>query len=291
MRRGLIAMAVAGLALAGATPSWAVFPGQNGRIMYAAGEGSDYAVHTILPSGHGDQLIGIPQPGVWSPNGHRIAFTGAEEDIYTTWADGTDLRRLTFNNQSLVAHYAPGGRRIAFVGPKGITTMRNDGSAKRVISDQSGLRTWTPNNQVAFIAGGTDTRPSLWAMNPNGTNPHRLVLLGVNGGLGPFYSPDGHSFLFVRLGGASNRHVLMADADGSDVREPPCPGFFAQHDPVTYSPDGRWVLAAAPNSGDPRNITSYRLIRIRLSTCQGQRVVSPVAPDFPPYFPDWQALP
>src|SRR4051812_42344671 len=68
-----------------ASSAAARFPGANGRIVYANAPGSAYTVHTILPSGHGDVVIGHQgSQFTWSPSGRRIAFVDdPAQNIYT----------------------------------------------------------------------------------------------------------------------------------------------------------------------------------------------------------------
>jgi hypothetical protein len=123
-------------------------------------------------------------------------------------------------------------------------------------------------------------------MRPDGTHRRWLVGLGRKGGDGPFYSPDGDEFLFVRRKDSFSGKTLRADGDGSNVREPPCRRFFARFDPETYSPDGRWVLGSALRAIDPRDTYPYTLARVKLASCRWKRVVSPTWPAA-----DWQPLP
>lgn len=289
-----MASAVACLALScAASNAFASFPGKNGRIAYSPANSA--SLHTILPSGNGDQAIANQAYGFsWSPNGRRIALgaaSGTQSDIYTMRADGSDVRRLTFNGSSAAPSYSPGGGRIAFGGPGGVTIMRNNGSAPHVIAPEAFV-TWAPNGQIVFFVGRGGGQPaSFWSMRPDGTSRHQLVALGPDGGFGPFYAPDGSKFLFWYYegsGSAVGTVVRLADADGTHLRPPPCPGFFRRFVPTSYSPDGHWVLAAAPNYSQGGLITSYKLVRLRLATCMAHRVVSPTALTL---HTDWQPLP
>ena len=285
MRRGLVAAIVTGLCLVGAGPAWAVFPGENGRIAFGDREGG---IHTILPSGHGDRVISsMGFAASWSPTGRRIVF-GDTGNIYTMRADGTDVRQLTFDGQNQSPSYSPSGGRIVFQSPAGITTMKADGSNRQVIAPGvCCVRTWAPNGEIAYWKPRGGSRPhTLLAMRPDGTHRHLLALLGsAHAGYGPFYSPDGDEFLFVRRPDQYSHVTRLADADGSNVREPPCQRFFARLTPTTYSPDGRWVLGAR-QLGDPLSPWGYALARVNLASCEWKKVVSPaVRPDA-----DWQPI-
>src|SRR4051812_20517180 len=81
---------VIAVALAPATALGA-FPGANGRIAYSlntGGPGEPTRIHTVLPSGHGDETLAVGMQPSWSANGRRIVFTryGSSEpnpDVFT----------------------------------------------------------------------------------------------------------------------------------------------------------------------------------------------------------------
>ena len=277
MRRTLITAAIAGACLTAAGPAQAVFPGQNGRVVYPAVNGS---IHTILPSGRADRATTMFGRPSWAPSGRRVVMAGGpEDDIYTMRADGSDLRQLTFDGGNSNPSYSPGGGRIVFthVGYSAVftTTIRSDGSDRRVVR-KGGAEVWAPDGRIAVSC-----RSGLCVIRPNGTHIHHLVGLGKAGGYGPIYSPDGSEFLFVRFdpNDTHTQHTLLADGDGDNVRKPRC----SAHDPLSYSPDGRWVLGndLATPAGQAN------LIRVSLHSCTRKTVVSPVSPGDA----DWQARP
>lgn len=207
MQRTSCAALVAGLtcfalALSDAT-AFATYPGANGRVAYVAADGS--GIHTILPSGKGDQAIGVGGFPSWSADGQRIAFirelhfnpdTGGNSEIFSMAADGSDVQRLTYRpGDDIAPFYSPNGRRIVFTGVQGIMTMRSDGSDLRLLTSTGGSYGWSPNGEwILYIVGRTgDTKPSIWEMRPDGSDKHRLVFLGSDGGFFSDYSPDGKS--------------------------------------------------------------------------------------------------
>ena len=307
VKRALVVVAVTGLCLMGTAPAWAVFPGANGRITYSAYGG---IIHTILPSGHGDTVI-APQTSTdpaWSPTGRRLTFTGDPEgfggqpDIYTMRADGSDVRRLTFESEDTASggawhpSYSPGGGRIAFslwhYRSEQIATIRNDGSHRRVIASwgEAGRApigvVWSPSGEVAYVLGigGSPTgRPSIFAMRSDGTHKHHLVDLGRGGGFGPVYSPDGGEFLFSRVWRDGSVHTRLAERGRKQhpkaaVRAHPRPDALA----LFVLPDGAWVLARNVN----QDTGAASLVRVSLRSCRGKRVVGHFGGSA-----DWQALP
>jgi hypothetical protein len=294
---------VACLALAlFAPPALASFPGANGRIIYANSIDSTYTVHTVLPSGHGDTVIGHQgSQFTWSPNGRRIAFVDdPAQNIYTMTANGTDVRQLTFDGYAQDPAYAPGGHRIAFtdVGQASvlITVMRSDGSQRHSIRRAfGGFRTWTPDGRLAYRC-----HFGLCTMRANGTDREHLVWLPAGGGGdGPFYSPDGNKFIFSRCEEEDPHSYdcegFIANSDGSQIERAPCginyggdgyPGGTYGKFPFTYSPDGRRFLVGVPNDSPDFGTPPMNVVRVSLSSCVGKRVVGRTFGNA-----DWQPLP
>jgi Tol biopolymer transport system component len=307
--RGIVGAVVAVLVLTLlSSTADATFPGANGRIAY----GTDSSgVHTVLPSGHGATAISSTGfDAVWSPNGKRLAFTdyadnglgGWGPDVYTMRANGTDVRRLTeWGSYQMGAawapSYSPGGGRIVFLiqayhYTTDMAIMRSDGSDAPdgsewqyplPYADKGTEPVWSPSGEIAYLEGGE--RGSIWGMRPDGSGNHRLVYLGLGGGSGPVYSPDGSEFLFRRVWADRSVHTRLADADGTNVREPPCRATLDRMGPLySYSPDGHWILAGSVNQ-DTGNAT---LVRISLGSCMRTRVAGGAIPAFNG---DWQAVP
>jgi Tol biopolymer transport system component len=282
------------LAFASFAPSaFAVFPGENGLIAYSTHSGSPGSspeIHTVLPSGHGDRLLGQGLGPQWSPNGRRIAFIigqGLATNIATMRADGSDVRQLTFDSANSTESYSPGGGRLVFLHGSSAVVMRNDGSQRHPIAKDLGDVTWSPSGEIAYRAG--DHGQVLGAMRPDGTDKHRLVTLGDDGGFGPIYSPDGSKFMFGRYWNDGTQELRLADADGSNVRRVRCQNallspsttpFGRGHIPLTYSPDGRWALVVASGA------SSENLRRVSLGSCTGETVVG----GLDSISPDWQPV-
>ena len=268
-------------AVFGAT-AWATFPGANGRIAY----GGKGGLHTILPSGSGDKLI-APNAGfpAWAPSGKRLAvvrLVDGQQEIYSMAEDGSNMRRLTHNDTDDVApSYSPGGNKIAFSGIAGIVVMQSDGSDQRVLSRRGSRPTYSPNqNWIAFLVGSTaNHNASIWVMHRNGSDEHRLLFLGSEGGWIGGYSPDGRKIAFSRC--AYRCRYFVAKADGTNVRPLPCPAdyYYGTSAPL-YSPSGRRLLGET---------SGLKLVTVPLHSCSPSVVVSLRANDAA--LPDWQPLP
>jgi TolB protein len=250
MRRTLGAVGIAVLCLASAGPASATFPGANGRIAYDDPPADPSAIHSVLPSGGGDKRLGIGLMPSWSPNGQRIVFArgvNGQPEIYSMAADGSHGRRLTYRQWSDTGpSYSPSGHRIVFTETRStaswVMRMRSDGSEVRTLGTGVAFD-WSPDGRwIGFVLGRTSRYPpSIWAMHPNGTDRHRLLFLGSQGGSGPHYFPDGTKFAFSRCG--DKCRYFVAKSDGSSVRQLPCPpGYFRGTTAPSYSPNGRRLL-------------------------------------------------
>lgn len=130
---------VAGLLLISAPPSFAAFPGLNGKIAFTRNPGNgNLQIWVMNHDGTGQTNLTnnanyyYSNPR-WSPDGTKLAFTSNENndgnfDIWVMNADGTDLQNLTnstTHHESWPA-WSPDGAKIAFSrSPIGGTTGAN----------------------------------------------------------------------------------------------------------------------------------------------------------------------
>lgn len=178
----------------------------------------------------------------WSPDGSRIAFSGAEgtdpaHEIYTVdAATGGDLTALTscagygagcFNDYPA---YSPDGTRVVFIHAddrdangtpvnEQVWVMNADGSAKtQLTSDAVGhdqVPDWSPDGTRIAYEDGDFGSSRIFVMNADGSGEHQLTF-GPGDDLGPAWSPDGSRIAFVRDLGTPDRPVMVMNADGSN---------------------------------------------------------------------------
>lgn len=277
------------------TSASAAYPGANGRIIYSTGRGPSYRIHTVLPSGQGDTVISDRgREFTWSPNGRRVVFVAdSQSRIYTMRSDGGDVRQLTSDGFNYGPQYSPRGYRIAFTHLGTVTVMHSDGSDRHVLSKGS-LLAWTPDGRIAYSCSS-----GLCVMRGDGTHREHLVRLGSAGGGGPIYSPDGDRFIFSRCEEGASHAVsctsFIANSDGTAVHRAPCHlnyaddyspgGGTGERIPITYSPNGNWLLVGVLFMND-YGIFTVNLVRVSLQTCAGTRVAVRTRGTT-----DWQPLP
>jgi Tol biopolymer transport system component len=127
-------------------PAWSV----TGTIAFVNSTGRrpphsrlEAGLYTIRPDrSHLRRLFGRlggpdPRPD-WSPDGSRIAFA-PKRHIWTMWADGSGLRRLTVptgeRTSNTAPAWSPDGRYIAFIRDGDLYVMRSNGRGLRRLVD------------------------------------------------------------------------------------------------------------------------------------------------------------
>lgn len=138
----------------------------------------------------------------------KIVFSSDRDgnrETYTMNSDGTNQRRLTFNDADDV------------------------------------MATWSPNGQQIAFASYRDGNEEVYVMGADGSNQRRLTHNpGFDGG--PEWSPDGNLIAFTSERGADEKHwlnIFIMAADGGNVRQVTNVGFAQQ---PKWSPDGEWIL-------------------------------------------------
>jgi Tol biopolymer transport system component len=172
----------------------------------------------------------------WSPAGGAIAYTGGSGRIYRIRPDGSRQRLLGRGDE---ADWSPNGRRIVFTvwqpnGRGDLYVMNADGSNRRRLTNTRANESrpaWSPGGgKIAFQRGR-----SVWLMDRDGSNAHRLVWNAST----PTWSPGGSFLAFSRIrefgefdfAGA----IYTVRRDGTGVTRILTPEFDRD---VAWSPDG-----------------------------------------------------
>ena len=195
---------------------------------------------------------------VWSPDGGKIAFRGVEPSgesgLWTVSAGGGEASRVVSLGGAGVIDpisWSPDSRRIAFAaqGEGGLDIQICDlsrGTLESLIAGGANDRSpsWSGDGSAIFFSSDRTGEDEIWSMNLESRSLAQWTRGGRN--MYPSPSPRGDGLAWVREGEGL---VIMDRATGrSVIAETPVKVTF----PPAWSPDGRFIAAAAEESGGAR---------------------------------------
>jgi Tol biopolymer transport system component len=198
---------------------------------------------------------------VLSPDGARVAFTaGADRDIFTMNADGSQRERLTTDSSDDAnPSWSADGEWIVFdsnregIDGREIFVMRADGSGQRRFTEGMGynarMAVWAPGSvprgdlyttpQPSIPASQATARPGV----TSSIDQPGLIRLTNNSirDSDPTWSPDGKRIAYVS-GSAPEYRIWTMNADGTDARV-----LSSEHvdGGLAWSPDGTNIAFVA----------------------------------------------
>jgi TolB protein len=170
---------------------------------------------------------------------------GESYEIYSMYADGSDLRNLTNLNWAAdgMPDISPDGKRVVFSSTRDtgyqIYVMNADGSDQRRVTEGSELNwypSWSPDGQrILFYRLVRDAPNELWIIDADGQNPQLLVFSSGSGA----WSPDGSRVVYPD---GADIDLFVIGVDGADRVALGIEGFpqWGIDDPA-WSPDGSQI--------------------------------------------------
>jgi eukaryotic-like serine/threonine-protein kinase len=210
--------------------------------------------------------VGLSASSVWlhdKAGDHRVPFDGSARLILDQWSSR--------------AHFSPDGRKLYFLGQRGPKDAeelwmfdRESGSIERPLPGISIAHNFDlsmDGKQIVFDSPDARGELHVWIASLDRSSPPRRLVSGMPESF-PLFGPTGLFFLAPEGGHEylSRRPI----AGGRPSKVIPSPVVRLE----TISPDGKWVVAEAPVSGEDvtRGVVAYRLedgsaIRVCHSLC------------------------
>ena len=292
------------------TTAEATYAGKNGRIAFVSNISGTYQLYSIKPDGSDmipitdlpptDNALWFPD---YSPDGRRIVFshdmTGALE-MYVINSDGTGLTQITHDGLvDIFARWSPDGKHFVFLstslknGAGVITTMRTDGSNRKVLTDEIPFDSYQPEytpdgRQIVFASQQGGLISAVWIMNADGSGKRRLTDAPIEAG-GPDVSPDGRTLAFYSHQNTPKPTTIwVMNVDGSQKRRLTPLGLFDVY-PI-YSPDGKRILFQGGPLTSPINLYTMNVDGSAVRPVVANLIIGG-CPDGNCISPDWGAEP
>lgn len=200
-------------------------------IAFNSDRDGNQEIYRMAPDGSGlKNLSNHPAEDLnpaWSPDGSQIAFVsnrdaGEEggQSIYVMNAEGSDVRRLTFNHWSNWPAWSHDGSQITYSSDDDIFILNADGSGQPVNLTNSPEKdersTWSPDGRkIAWLSGNQDGW-NIFVMNSDSTNQQKLTHNGKVDDVK--WTIDGQLFSIWDHPEGLCRKCVM-NSDGSDIIE------------------------------------------------------------------------
>jgi hypothetical protein len=248
----LLVAALAAVAVVGAGASQAGKTARAGGywIVLASDRDGQGRVYSVRPDG--SRLTPLfardnaPYPLAISGDGGTIAYSGQNETIFVSRANGRGFRRLTSGASAVLSR---DGKRVAVTSgfPSRIAVIGADGRGRRPFAI-GGEPDWAPSGKALVFRRDVGESATILLVQPLRGRPRALVRGPFAGGPeGPAWSPDGRWIAYeISSEGGSRAGLYLVRPDGSRLHR------LVRGDvhPFAWSADGKRLAFNRGFAGD-----------------------------------------
>jgi len=201
-------------------------------IVFDSNRDGNHEIYRMAPDG--SQTINLTNhpaydvEPTWSPDGSKIVFVSNRPNpgqeggnyLHVMDADGSNVRQLTYENESSKPDWSNDGRVITYSNQGDIYIIKADGSGQSVNLTNSPewdeQPTWSPDGTKIAWLSGENGHWNIFVMSPDGSNHLKLTDNGK--AYDVFWTIDGEIFShWEHPDGVCTKCVMQAD--GSNARD------------------------------------------------------------------------
>jgi TolB protein len=210
----------------------------------------------------------------WSPDSKYLTFTKMQmtnskppvikADVYTMKADGTEMKKITGDEQNEFTPSWSKNKRIFFRSSSNkegnIFSVKPDGTdliqVTKNIGRSSNPAVSDDGKKIAFNVESVDHKPQIYVMNADGSNVSALTNDNTLAFYNPVWSPDGKRIVYYVEKGDQKDQIWTMNADGTN--QTLLTANIAHNFYPSWSVDGKRIIFCSNRDGEEAVIYSMK---------------------------------